>query len=250
MKYVSLAILFSLASSQVFALAEQALEESQSGIEVEKDPTLKLKANLEQYLEKTPQDPKKKIFVKKNVAPNNINLSASKDKGSELDVYHIDWKEGEKIEKLIVFDKTANDEKIIKKVVKCKRKCQTFNKNFCEKLIEKHQRINSLSANDTNSPAVNEIKRVYEEQGVHQMDMDLFSKIDSLAKESIEESQVRVPANTMAEINSKLPAHPIMRDFKKKFGEDLRECYNLRASFKPNAVNNSPAANTASANAE
>lgn len=111
MKYVSLAVLLSLASTQLYALADGALEQStQQGVQIVKDPEIKLKASRASHDEKPLDDIKKKLFLKKNSDANNLNVSSSKEEeGNKLDLYHVDIKkvgnEFEKVEKLVEIDK-------------------------------------------------------------------------------------------------------------------------------------------------
>lgn len=255
MKYVSLTVLLSLASTQVFALAEGALETSQQGVEIVKDPEVKLKANRASHDEKPMNDAKKKLFVKKNSSPNNLNLSSSQEEsGEKLDVYHVDVKKVgesfEKVEKLVELDKTAQGEKIVKKVVKCggggtkhHNKCQTYNVGFCEAMIEKHEMIRNLreeaGANDQNK--ITEIKNLYQQHDVKDVKPEYVSKLNSFVNDSKEKSGVNLSDELKQKLSeNRLPSHPIPNnDVKKKFKEDLTECYSLIASFKP-ANNSAP----------
>lgn len=249
MKYVTLALLLSLPTSQVFALAENALESSEQGVEIVKDPEIKLKANHSSHDEKPTNDVKKKLFVKKNSSPNNLNVSSSKEEASDkLDLYHIELKKVgesfEKVEKLVEVDKSASGEKIIKKVVKCggggtkhQNKCQAYNHNFCQAMIDKKLKIEALREAEErgDQSKIDEIKNVYQQHDVKDVKPEIVSKLNSFANDSKEKSGVNLSEAIKQKLNeNRLASHPMPNvDYKKKFKEDLAECQVLISSFKP-----------------
>jgi hypothetical protein len=258
MKYVSLIVLLSLTTSQVFALAEGVLEDSQQGVEIvsiqapppmqDERRDIRVNASLERYDDKPAHDPGQKIFVNKDSSANNLNLTSSKEEvNNNLDVYHVDVKKVgesfEKVEKLVEIDKNAQGEKIIKKVVKCggggtkhHSKCQTYNHDFCSAIILKENKIRDLNdetaQNEQNK--INEIENLYQQHDVRSVKPEIVTKLVSFANDSKEKSGVNLSEEIKVKLNDRQSSHPMANDIKpRKFKEDLRECKDLISSFKP-----------------
>lgn len=255
MKYVSLAVLLSLSCSQVFALGEGALsQETEQGVNFikEQNPNkVKLVASDSTHNKKEFNEAAKKklIFIKKNSSDENLNLSSSLEEGEKLETYHVDIKKVgdrvEKKEKYVELEKNANDEKIVKKVVKCggggtkhQNKCQSYNRNLCEKLIEKQTKIDELHDDASrNTPnKISEIEALYT-QADKSVDPAIASKLSEFANDSKEKIKPEIDLKDEIKrklLEAKVSSHPIPNNDKaKKFKEDLSECKKLIASFKP-----------------
>ncbi len=256
MKYVSLAVLLGLVSSQVFALGEGALsQDSEQGVRFVKEQNpdkVKLTAADSTHNKKefTEAEKKKIIFIKKNSNDESLNLSSSLEEGPKLETYHVDVKKVgdiiEKKQKYVEVEKNARDEKIVKKVVKCggggtkhQNKCQSYNRNFCEALISKQQKINELNDETSrNQPnKISEIETLYSQNEATSIDQAIGAKLREFASDSSNKDKTDVDLKD--EIKRKLAetpvaSHPIPNNDKaKKFKEDLAECRILISSFKP-----------------